>query len=74
VFLTATARIPGIARALLLVATFQLARLGPDLGPYGYVWLLTGWVVMCAALTTRTSPHLAEADLRRYLGGRSGRA
>ena len=39
---------PGIVRTLLLVATFQLARLRPELSPYEYLWLLTGWVVMCA--------------------------
>jgi hypothetical protein len=60
-----------LARALLLVATFQLGRLEPALGAYAYVWLLAGWVVMCAALTTRTArgeEHAADVD--RYLGGR----
>ena len=42
------ARVPGIVRTLLLVATFQLARPRPELSPYEYLWLLTGWVVMCA--------------------------
>jgi hypothetical protein len=55
-------------RALLLVATFQLARLRPELSPYGYVWLLTGWMVMCAALSTRALHGDAEGDLERYLG------
>jgi hypothetical protein len=53
VFLFSSSRVPGVVRALLLVATFQLARLRPELSPYGYVWLLTGWMVMCAALSTR---------------------
>ena len=45
VFLFSSSRVPGVVRALLLVATFQLARLRPELSPYGYVWLLTGWMV-----------------------------
>jgi hypothetical protein len=52
----------------VLVATFQLARLRPELSPYGYVWLLTGWMVMCAALSTRVLHGDAEGDLERYLG------
>jgi hypothetical protein len=68
VFLFSSSRVPGVARALLLVATFQLARLRPELSPYGYVWLLTGWMVMCAALSTRALHGDAEGDLERYLG------
>jgi len=60
--------VPGVVRALLLIATFQLARLRPELSPYGYVWLLTRWVVMCAALSTRALHGDAEGDLERYLG------
>jgi low temperature requirement protein LtrA len=37
VFLFSSSRVPGAVRALLLVATFQLARLRPELSPYGYV-------------------------------------
>ena len=61
-------RIPTYARVLVLVATFQLARLGPELGPYGYVWLLTVWLLACAALTTGTSP--SDAELQRLVDGR----
>jgi hypothetical protein len=35
----------------VLVATFQLARLRPELSPYGYVWLLTD--------------HRLDGDVRR---------
>jgi len=68
VFLFSSSRVPGVVRALLLIATFQLARLRPELSPYGYVWLLTGWMVMCAALSTRVLHGDAEGDLERYLG------
>lgn len=67
--LMAGARVPAIARALLLVATFQLARLRPELSPYQYLWLLTAWVVICAALTTRTVGAGEDAIPERYLGG-----
>ena len=70
VFLTATARIPGLVRALLLIATFQLARIGPELGAHGYVWLLTGWVTILALLSTRTSRGDDDEALGRFLGGR----
>ena len=37
------------------------------------LWLLTGWVVMCAVLTTRTAGAGEDPDLERYLGGRRRR-
>jgi hypothetical protein len=58
--------VSGFARVLLLVATFQLGRLEGALSPHAYVWLLAGWVVMCAALTTR---GVDKAEIERYLGG-----
>jgi low temperature requirement protein LtrA len=73
VFLLASSRVPGAVRALLLVATFQLGRLEPLLAPRGYLWLLAGWVLMCAALTTR-APGGGESLARSLLrGGRRGR-
>jgi hypothetical protein len=68
VFLLASSRVPGVVRALLLIATFQLGRLAPELSPYAYLWLLAAWMVMCAALSTRASHGDAEGDLERYLG------
>jgi len=71
VFLVADGRVSGLARALLLVATFQLGRLQPALGAYAYVWLLAAWVVMCAVLTTRSERgDEPVGDVDRYLGGR----
>jgi low temperature requirement protein LtrA len=61
--------LPGILRFVLLVATFQLARLAPELSPHGYLWLLTGWVLLCAVVTTRFTGRDEEPDLERYLGG-----
>jgi low temperature requirement protein LtrA len=73
VFLVSTGRASGLARALLLVATFQLGRLAPAIGSYAYVWLLAGWVVMCAALTTRTARDREQAgDVEGFLGRREG--
>jgi low temperature requirement protein LtrA len=69
-FMLASSRIGGLVRLVLLVATFQLARLRPELSPHVYLWLLTAWVVMCAALTTRRGDDDA-AVLDRYLGGRA---
>ncbi len=64
VFLAASRHVSGLARVLLLVATFQLARLEGELSPHAYLWLLAGWVVMCAALTTR---KVDDEELERYL-------
>jgi low temperature requirement protein LtrA len=62
-FLFATTRVSGFARALIVVATFQLGRLHGELSPHAYLWLLTVWVVACAALAGRV-------DISRWLGGR----
>jgi low temperature requirement protein LtrA len=67
VFLRAGKRISGAARALLLVATFFLPRL--DLEPYAFLWLLAGWAVMCAGLSTRGG----RVDVEAELGERRGR-
>jgi hypothetical protein len=64
VFLISSRRVSGLARALLLVATFQLGRLEGELSAHAYVWLLAGWVVMCAALTTR---GVDKEELDRYV-------
>jgi low temperature requirement protein LtrA len=69
-FMLASSRIGGLVRLALLIATFQLARLRPELSPHAYLWLLTAWVVTCAALTTRRGDDDA-AVLDRYLGGRA---
>ncbi len=65
VFLKASSRASGVARVLLLIATFQLARLEP--APHAYLWLLAGWTVLCAVLTTRatgfsTTPRRARGS------------
>jgi low temperature requirement protein LtrA len=52
-FLRGSPHVPGAVRVLVLVATFQLGRLAPALSPHAYVWVLTGWVGICAGLTTR---------------------
>jgi len=52
-FMMGSKRVPRWARLLVLIATFNLARLDPD--PHPYIWLVTLWVIGCAALTTRFS-------------------
>ena len=43
-FLLASDACPGSRACVLLVATFLLARLGLELTPYAYLWVLTaGW-------------------------------
>ena len=64
--------LPRALRTVLLIATFFLARIGLELTPYAYVWLLTAWVVACAALTTRTSDRDEEALIERFLRRRRG--
>jgi low temperature requirement protein LtrA len=52
-FMMGSERVPRWARLLVVIATFNLARL--DLDPHPYFWLVTLWVIGCAALTTRFS-------------------
>jgi low temperature requirement protein LtrA len=54
-FLRGTPHVPGAVRALVLVATFFLGRLAPSLSPHAYLWVLTAWVGICAALTIRSA-------------------
>ena len=58
-FLVTTTRRAGAVRILLLIATFQLFRLG--LEPYAYVWLLALWTALCAGLTTATARVRAQS-------------
>jgi low temperature requirement protein LtrA len=60
-------RVPRPVRVLLLIATFALGRLLHGVGPYAFLWILTAWVLMVAALTTR-GPIADDAQLARYLG------
>jgi len=69
-FMRGTKRVPGLVRAIVLVATFQLGRLEPVLSPYAYVWLLTAWVVTCAVLTTQWGERTGEEEVEGYLGRR----
>jgi hypothetical protein len=65
---------------VVLVATFQLGRLGDALTARGFLWLLSGWTVLCAVLSapargaTRTTPWGAmRLPSRRAIGVRRGR-
>jgi hypothetical protein len=59
-------RVPAPVRVLLVVATFAFGPLFHGLGGYDYLSLLTVWVLMCAALTTRTGATDDDA-LARFL-------
>jgi low temperature requirement protein LtrA len=59
-------RVPAPVRVLLVVATFALAPLFHGLDGSAYLWLLTAWVLMVAALTTRTDKSDDDA-LARFL-------
>jgi low temperature requirement protein LtrA len=54
-FLRGSRHVPGAVRFVVLLATFQLGRLTPPLSAHAYLWVLTGWVGVCAALTTRSA-------------------
>jgi low temperature requirement protein LtrA len=69
-FLIGTSRVPTVVKTLLLVATFMLGRLHGVLSPHAYLWLLTGWVVLCAALATRAPGRDDAEAVARYLGER----
>ena len=60
-------------RVLLVVATFAFAGLFHGLGGSAYLWLLTGWVLMVAALTTRTDTSDDDAQQLRERPSGSGR-
>jgi len=66
----ARGRLGGLARLAIVIATFQLGRLHAVLSPHAYLWLLTGWAVMCAALTTRRGEGDEDGPLARYAGVR----
>jgi low temperature requirement protein LtrA len=69
VFLLAGSRVARLLRLGVLIATFMLGRLHEALSPHAYVWLLAGWTVMCAFLTSRQSEHTdVEALERRFRG------
>src|SRR5262249_43808521 len=57
VFMLAERRIRGVARLVVLVATFQLYRLHGTLDGHAYLWFVTVWVVVCAALTSGAVRH-----------------
>jgi low temperature requirement protein LtrA len=56
-FRQGAARVPGAVRVLAMVATFLLGRLEPLLAPHAYLWVVTGWVALCAAVTSRPAPN-----------------
>jgi low temperature requirement protein LtrA len=66
-FLASGRGVPGAVRVVVLIATFQLGRLHDVLSAHEYLWLLSAWVVACAALTTRV-------DVAAFLGGRRVRS
>ncbi len=72
VFLVSLGRLGVIARVVLLVVTFQLGRLADVLTPREYVWLLAGWTVMCATLSTVGWRRVGD-PVDRYLGVRADR-
>lgn len=45
-----------VLRLLLVLATFQLARLHLILEPAAYIWTVAGWVVVCAAVAMVRRP------------------
>src|SRR5262249_4348203 len=66
---------PALLGTVVTVATFFLARLHTVLNPHEYLWLLAGWVALCALLTTRTAGELDDDEaLERYLGRGGGHA
>ena len=71
--LRAGGRLPVAVRVVALVATFQLARLRPELSVHAYLWLLAGWVAVCALLTTRGRP-VDDAELQRLATREAGRS
>ena len=60
-----TGRVPRNLRVLIVVATFLLASFFHDLDGHAYLWLLTGWVLMCAALSTRSAHPETDEELAR---------
>ena len=71
VFLRGAARGPLAVRVLVAVATFGLGRLRPELPPHAYLWVLAGWVALCALLGT-TSSGVPEAVEQRPGHDRGG--
>jgi len=60
VFIGGRGRFIAGVRVLLLIATFQLGRLHHALSPHEYIWTVTAWTVMCAALATTDAEDTTE--------------
>jgi len=60
VFIGGRGRFIAGVRVLLLIATFQLGRLHHALSPHEYIWAVTAWTVMCAALATTDAEDTTE--------------
>jgi low temperature requirement protein LtrA len=69
-FLVARNRADRLARVVVLIATFQLARLRPELSAHAYVWFVAGWVTVCAVLTSKAA---WRGQFGRMLGGQPPR-
>jgi low temperature requirement protein LtrA len=52
----------GLGRILLVPVTFALGALHSVLDPQPYVWLLGGWAVLCAVVTTRVIRRAAAGE------------
>jgi low temperature requirement protein LtrA len=69
VFMVTTTRAGGAARVVLLIATFSLGRFHDTLSAHEYLWLLTAWTVICAALASRAPESDLEAARERHYEG-----
>jgi low temperature requirement protein LtrA len=69
VFMVTTTRAGTVARVLLLIATFSLGGFYDRLDAHQYLWFLTAWTVICAALASRAPERDLEASRERHYEG-----
>lgn len=67
VFFSVSTRAEHFVRVAVVIATFELGQLEDVVSPYTFVWIVAGWLIGCAALSTWRRPKPADAQLSRYV-------
>jgi low temperature requirement protein LtrA len=57
-------RLRRVGRVALVLVTVGLGALHSALEPYAYIWLLAGWTVLCAVITTRVIRRATSSEER----------
>ena len=67
VFFAVATRLQHVVRLAVVIATFELAWLEDVVSPHAFLWILAGWALACAAVSTWRRPAPDDAELKRYV-------